>query len=92
MRICFKIDGVEHCYYIPIIVLPITIPRDGIPQNYPPFLVDATVIASIHEAVRHVSDEGVRGALQHGVQQAIGVLQKRAGAHVQIQLEKQSVG
>lgn len=91
MRICFTIGGVQHCYYIPIFVFPITFHKPGPgPVNYPAFLVDATVIASIHEAARHVSDERVRGALQSGVEAAMGALKERAGEHAEVQLEERS--
>jgi hypothetical protein len=86
MKICFTINGVKHCYYIPVFAFPISLPHNGLPQNFPELFVDATVIASIHAATRHISDEGVRGAVEKGVQTAVGALQKRAGEHVEIQL------
>jgi len=91
VRICFRIGAVEHCYYIPIFVFPITFHKPGPgPVNYPAFILDATVIASIHEAAQHVSDERVRVALQGGVEAAMSALKERAGDHAEVHLEERS--
>jgi hypothetical protein len=83
MRICFKFGYLEHCYDIPIVELPIPfhIPDPG-PVNYPAFLHDATVLATVNAAIRKISDPGVQEALRGGVNSAVQALQKRGGAHV----------
>ncbi len=86
MEICIRYGGQLHCHFIPIVEFPITV-RPGIgPVNYPPFLVDATLVASIHEAVRKVSDEKVKTALNSGITAAVKAMQEHAGADVQIKL------
>jgi hypothetical protein len=83
MRICFKFGNIEHCYDIPIIELPFLfhMPGPG-PVNYPAFLHDATILATVNAAIRKISDPGVQEALHAGVNSAVQALQKRGGAHV----------
>jgi len=88
MMICFTIGGVRHCYFIPIYEWPIHIPKVGPgPVNYPQFLTDAALVASLHQAAQSVSDERVREALVHGATEALKALQARAGEHAEVQLE-----
>lgn len=54
------------------------------PAHYPELLTDATTVASIQEAAKHVFDDGLRDALHGGVKAAIQALQKRAGNGVTI--------
>jgi hypothetical protein len=83
MIICFRFAGVEHCYNIPIIEIPVPIFRPGPgPVNYPAFLHDATVVAGINAAIGKISDKTVQEALRGGVNSAIQALQKRGGEHV----------
>ena len=87
MEISFTIGGIRHCFFIPIYQIPIHIPKPGPgPVNFPQFLVDASLIGSIHEAAGKVSDEGVRSALQKGVDAAMAALKERAGEHAEVQL------
>jgi hypothetical protein len=84
MVICFMINGTEHCYAIPEVEIALNLyrpPRIG-PINYPPFLYDATVLASIQTAVAKIQDPDVRGAIQSGVSAAAEALKKRGGAHI----------
>jgi hypothetical protein len=83
MRICFKFGDVEHCYDIPVIELPFRfhIPGPG-PVNYPAFLHDATVLATVNAAIAKVSDQTVQEALRAGVSSAVQALKTRGGAHV----------
>jgi hypothetical protein len=82
MWICF----LGHCYYIPVVIWPWGpghTPGPG-PVNYPQLIQDATIVASVNAALSNVSDEGVRGALQSGINAAVSALQKRAGGDVTI--------
>ena len=86
MEICIRIGEVEHCYYIPVIFWPWSHrppPGPG-PVNYPTMLHDAVLVASVQQAAREARDEGVRVALERGVDAAVDAMQQRAGAHVQI--------
>jgi hypothetical protein len=83
MEICFTINGTEHCYTIPEVEMALHVYRPGIgPINYPPFLYDATVLASIQTAADKIQDEDVRGAIRSGVKAAVEALQMRGGAHI----------
>jgi len=82
MRICFRFGGAEHCYEIPIFEIPIPIPHVVPPVNYPTFLYDATVLASVNAAVAKISDKGVQEALRGGLNSAVQALKKRGGEHV----------
>jgi hypothetical protein len=84
MDICFMINGTEHCYTIPEVEIALHAYRPpGIgPINYPPFLYDATVLASIQTAAAKIQDEDVRGAIRSGVSAAAEALQRRGGEHI----------
>ncbi len=88
MVICFTIGGVRHCYVIPVILWPWgpRIPGPG-PVNYQALVADATIVASMLEATKSVSDEGARKALVGGINSAVQAMGKRAGEHVSIELE-----
>lgn len=83
MKICFRIGGQEHCYDIPVVEIPVPVYRPGPgPINYPPFLYDATLVASIEAVANKVTDAGVRNALQSGILAAVKALKARGGDHV----------
>ena len=94
MIICFRIGSVEHCFTIPVVEIPVTPHRPGPgPVNYPPFIYDATLVASINAAINKVSDAGVRSALQGGINAAVQALKARAGNYVSsISLEGKAGG
>jgi hypothetical protein len=50
-------------------------------------IIDATIIATISEATKHVADKGVRQALESGVAASLKGLQARAGGEVSVSLE-----
>jgi hypothetical protein len=85
MEICITFGGKKHCFFLPIYQYPINWGRPGPgPVNYPALFQDAIIVASLGDLVKHVSDEGVRGALQHGVTAALKGMQDRAGKDVTI--------
>jgi hypothetical protein len=80
MVIC--IDG--HCYDVVVIDLwPPHRPGPG-PVNYPQLFYDATLVASVQAASEKAQDEGVRAALQSGIDAAIQAMQSRAADGVKI--------
>jgi hypothetical protein len=85
MRICFKIGGHKHCYDIPILLFPVKtfVPGPG-PVNYPALLHDISVVASLQEAAKTVSDQRVREGLEGGIRAALEAAQSRGGEHVTI--------
>lgn len=85
MLICIRIGGVTHCYEIPVILWPIGPYKPGPgPVNFPELFRDATIVASLKSLVGHVSDAGVKAALENGVRAAVGALQKRGGEHITV--------
>jgi hypothetical protein len=46
---------------------------------YPDFFVDTSIIDSIHQSTKIISDSGARAALQAGIEAAVKALIKRAG-------------
>jgi hypothetical protein len=54
------------------------------PGDYPQLLLDASTVASLEQATKGVSDDGVRTALQSGIDAAVKALQKRAGNNVTV--------
>ena len=87
MLICITIGGKKHCFVVPIIEFSLAKyrPRPG-PVNFPELFRDATILASVHAAASHVSDPGVREALNNGIKVSAAALANRAGEHVNIEL------
>lgn len=83
MEICITYGGKRHCFFIPVIEIPIPKPGPG-PVNYPAFLVDATIVASLQAAVGKVSDDKVKAALNGGIASAVKAMQAHAGEGVEI--------
>lgn len=86
MRICIIINGTRHCYWIPIYLYPIQIPKPHPPVNYEYLVADATIVATISDLASKLSDKRVGEALQGGVQSAVKAMQAHAGQGVEIQL------
>lgn len=84
MRICIIINGKRHCYWIPIYLYPIQIPKPHPPENYEYLFADATIVATVSDLVSKLSDKRVGEALQGGVQSAIKAMQAHAGQGVEI--------
>jgi hypothetical protein len=88
MVICFRVGEVEHCYVIPVIEIPVHFPGPGPgPINYPEFIEDAVLVASLQAAAARAHDDGVRDALAAGMKAATEALRRRAGDHVRIREE-----
>jgi hypothetical protein len=87
MEICFTYGGRLHCFFVPILSWPIIIPKPGPgPVNYPAFLSDAFLVASLHSMVQHVSDQHVRQSLEGGISAALEALRKHIGSEVTIKV------
>lgn len=86
MEICFYINGKRHCFYIPIYVYPVKVVKGPGPVNYQWLVADASLVASVNEAIKSIEDGGVRSALQSGINNAVQAMQKRAGEGVTINL------
>jgi hypothetical protein len=80
MVIC--ING--HCFKV--VVIPWWRPKPGPgPINYPQMIYDATLVASVQAAGEQANDEGVRVALQKGVEAAMKAMRNRAGEGIEIE-------
>jgi len=60
---------------------------DPDPGPYRGFMVDATILATINEATKHITDAGVRKSLESGVAAGLKSMQTKAGEDVSISLE-----
>jgi hypothetical protein len=87
MEICFTINGIRHCFIIPVLEWPVNwkIPGDG-PVNYPPLIQDAIILAAFKNAVEKIGDASVREVVQSGIKQGAAALQRLAGSHVAINM------
>jgi hypothetical protein len=93
MEICINYGGKMHCHFVPELELPVRWVRPGPgPIDYPPFFQDAVLLNSVRAAARHVSDDGVRQALERGCSAALKAMQERAGADVTIRETPRSQG
>lgn len=80
MVICFP-DG--HCYEVIIIDLWPKKPH-GPGNNYPRLFHDASLVASLEAMSQNAEDDGVRDALQRGVDAAVEALQSRAADGIEV--------
>ncbi len=88
MVVCFKFGGTVHCFPIPIIEIPIHFPKPGPgPVNYPPFIFDAIVVASLKSLAAKIQDSAVREAAHSGFSAAAAAMQKHIGPEVTIREE-----
>ena len=89
MYLEFIIDGKVVYYQVPDfhIVLHTHVnpqPPTAKATEYSGLIEDASIIASVNEVAKNVSDAGARDAMHSGVKAAIQALQKRAGKSVTI--------
>jgi hypothetical protein len=90
MEVCFKLAGKWVCIWIPIYYIPIRWPPPHPdPGPYRELVQDATILASVNEAAKHISDEGVRRALQSGIAASMKGMQDKAGGDIKISLAKE---
>jgi len=88
MWICWKLPhGKQVCHWIPIYYEIPKFPKFPDPGPYDEMIIDATIIATINEATKHVADKGVRQALESGVAASLKGMQARAGEEVSVSLE-----
>ena len=59
MWFCPIINGKRICFFIPYYQIPIFKLPDPDPGPYRGFMVDATILATINEATKHITDAGV---------------------------------
>jgi hypothetical protein len=88
MWTCIKIGGKKFCFWIPIYYqIPIIRIPDPDPGPYRGFMVDATILATVNEAARHITDETVRRAMQSGIAASMKSMQTRLGEDFSVSLE-----
>lgn len=88
MWICWKLPhGKKVCHWIPIYYEIPKFPRFPEPGPYDELIIDATILATINEATKHVADKGLRQSLEGGVAAALNSMQARAGEEVSVSLE-----
>jgi len=88
MWICFNFHGRRFCFWVPIYYqIPIVRIPDPDPGPYRGFMVDATILATINEATKHITDAGVRKSLESGVAAGLKSMQTKAGEDVSISLD-----
>jgi hypothetical protein len=88
MWICFTFHGKKFCFWVPIYYqIPIIRIPDPDPGPYRGLLVDATIVATVNEAARHVTDAKVRETLQAGVAHAMKAMQAKVGDDFSVSLE-----
>ncbi|SHK13973.1 hypothetical protein SAMN05444159_2525 [Bradyrhizobium lablabi] len=85
MEICINYGGMRHCFLVPIVELPVSWGRPGPgPINYPAFMQDVIILASVSNTAKHIGDENVRNLVHEGVSAALRAVQEHAGADVTI--------
>jgi hypothetical protein len=83
-------DGAEHCYSVPIVVVPVHLPPPGPnPYNYPFLMADAVIVGSLHALAQKISDEGARQAVHEGINDAVEAMQARVGKNARLMLNPQ---
>jgi hypothetical protein len=88
MWICWKLPhGKKVCHWIPIYYEIPKFPRFPDPGPYDELIIDATILATINEAAKHIADKGLRQSLESGVAAGLKSMQARAGEEVSVSLE-----
>ena len=88
MWICWKLPhGKKVCHWIPIYYEIPKFPKFPDPGPYDELIIDATILATINEATRHIADKGLRQSLESGVAAGLKSMQARAGEEVSVSLE-----
>ena len=90
MWICFPLPhGQKRCFWIPIYYEIPKFPKipDPGPLHYGEMIADATILATINEATKHIADEGTRRALESGVAASLKSMQAKAGEGISMSLE-----
>jgi hypothetical protein len=73
-----------HCFYVPVLVVPWHVPKGPLPNNYPAFLSDAVLIASLQSMAKNVTDTKVREAEEKGISAGLAAIQHHIGSEVTI--------
>ena len=85
MEVCLTINGVRHCYVIPVLAWPVHFPKPGPgPVNFPELFQDAMILASMTSLLQNVASPAVNRAVQEGLAAGIKALQQHGGEHVHI--------
>jgi hypothetical protein len=87
MWICINLRGRRFCFWIPIYYQIPVFPPHPDPEHYVGLITDATILATVHEAAKHLTDETVRRSLESGVAASIKSMQAKAGEDFTISLE-----
>ena len=88
MWICLlQQDGTRKCFWIPIYYQIPKFPKFPDPGPYHELLIDATILATINEATKHIADQGVRRSLEGGVAASLKSMQARAGEGFSMSLD-----
>jgi hypothetical protein len=86
MEICFSLNGVRHCFVVPVMEFPVIWGHPGPgPVNYPPFIQDAIILASLEAATERLGEGAVRESARNGIRQALDVLQSLGAEGVAIE-------
>ncbi len=88
MEVCLFFGGVRHCWFIPVLRSPWVPVHGPGPVDYPAFLSDVSVVASIHEFANGIQDERVKAALHQGIQGAVQAMQAHLGKDAQVQMRQ----
>lgn len=84
MWVCIK----KFCFWIPIYYqFPIVRIPDPDPGPYRGFMVDATILATVNEATKHITDQTVRHALLSGVTAGMKSMQTKVGEDFSLSLD-----
>jgi hypothetical protein len=88
MWICLKLpNGKKKCFWIPIYYEIPKLPKHPDPGPYDEMVFDATILATIHEAAKHIADKGLRHSLESGVAAGLKSIQARAGEEFSMSFE-----
>jgi hypothetical protein len=85
MEICINYGGKVHCFFLPVIEIPIRWGKPGIgPVNYPALFQDSIILAAVANATKEITDEHVRKSVEQGIAAGFQAAQKHAGPDVSI--------
>ena len=92
MWFCPIINGKRICFFIPYYQIPIFKIPDPDPGPYRGFMVDATILATINEATKHITDKTLQHAMHGGLTAALKGMQEKVGKDFSISLDAPKAG
>jgi hypothetical protein len=83
MKVCVVVNGVQHCWWIPIYEVQWQLGPDPGPE-YTHVLTDATILGTIRSLANQLVSAEAKEALHSGLNHSLKAVQSKAGQGISI--------